>query len=135
MKKTLSALALLVLSGLAGAEDVTGANRILCSTARAQICFENGECYAVTPWELEIPDFVLIDTKKGVISTTAASGLNRETEFSKTDRSNGAIHLQGIDSGRAFSFVINEATGHMSAAIAADGFSVSVFGACTDAKP
>lgn len=36
-------------------------------------------------------------------------------------------------SGRAFSFVIDEATGHMTVAVSRDGLSVSVFGACTDA--
>ena len=33
---------------------------------------------------------------------------------------------------RAFSFVIEEASGHMTVAIARDGLSVTVFGVCTD---
>ena len=87
-----------------------------------------------TPWELAVPDFVIIDAKKGTISTTKASGLNRSTEFSKSERKDGLIHLQGVEGGRAFSFVIHEETGRMTAAIARDGLSVTVFGACTAAK-
>jgi hypothetical protein len=79
-----------------------------------------------------VPDFVVINTKKKTISTTKASGLNRSTEFSKVEKSDGLIYLQGVDRGRAFSFVIDEATGRMTVAVSRDGLSVTVFGACTD---
>jgi hypothetical protein len=109
MKKLLIAgLGLAVFAPVA-AEDVTGVTR------------------------LGVPDFVIIDTKKGTISTTKASGLNRFTEFTKSERKEGLIYLQGVEGGRAFSFVIHEATGRMTAAIARDGLSVTVFGACTAA--
>ena len=68
-----------------------------------------------------------------MISTTKASGQNRSTKFTKSDRTEGMITLQGVESERAFSFVIHEATGRMTAAIARDGLSVTVFGACTAA--
>lgn len=38
-----------------------------------------------------------------------------------------------MEGGRVFSFVIDEITGLLTAAIAEDGLSPSVFGACTDA--
>ena len=124
--------ALLLVAGTAAAENVEGVSEMICAAGQAQICFETGECFAATPWELDMPDFVIIDTKKKRISTTEASGLNRSTEFSKIERDNGRIMLQGIDGGRAFSFTIHESTGRMTAAIARDGLTVSVFGACTD---
>ena len=117
----------------AWAEDVGGVDRMVCAAGQAQICLETGECYAATPWELSVPDFVIIDMKKGMISTTKASGQNRSTKFTKSDRKDGMITLQGVESVRAFSFVIHEATGRMTAAIARDGLSVTVFGACTAA--
>ena len=87
---------------------------------------------AAVPWELSIPDFVVIDTKKKTVSTTKASQLNRSTSFAKVEKQDGLIYLQGIEGGRAFSFVIDEATGRMTVAVARDGLSVTVFGACTD---
>ena len=114
------------------AENLEGVDEMICSAGQAQICLENGECYAATPWELSVPDFVVINTKKKTVSTTKASGLNRSTEFSKVEKSDGLIYLQGIDRGRAFSFVIDEATGRMTVAVSRDGLSVTVFGACTD---
>jgi hypothetical protein len=133
MKKLLIAGLGLAVSAPVAAEDVTGVTRMVCASGQAQICLETGECYAATPFELAVPDFVIIDTKKGVISTTKASGLNRSTNFTKSERKDGLIYLQGVEGGRAFSFVIHEATGRMTAAIARDGLSVTVFGACTAA--
>ena len=134
MKKLLFASLGLAVSGAVAAEDVTGVTRMVCSAGQAQICLETGDCYSATPWELAVPDFVIIDTNKGTISTTKASGINRSTEFSKSERKDGLIHLQGVEGGRAFSFVIHEQTGRLTAAIARDGLSVTVFGACTSAK-
>ena len=133
MKKLLIAGLGLAVSAPVAAEDVTGVTRMICASGQAQICLETGECYAATPFELGVPDFVIIDTKKGTISTTKASGLNRFTEFTKSERKEGLIYLQGVEGGRAFSFVIHEQTGRMTAAIARDGLSVTVFGACTAA--
>ena len=132
MRKLLIISAGLILGSKAAAENLAGVDEMICSAGQAQICLETGDCYAASPWELSVPDFVVINTKKKTISTTKASGLNRSTEFSKVEKSEGLIYLQGIDRGRAFSFVIDEATGRMTVAVSRDGLSVTVFGACTD---
>ena len=100
MKKLIFACVGMAVSGAVTAEDVTGVARMICASGQAQICLETGDCYAATPWELSVPDFVIIDTKKGTISTTKASGLNRSTEFTKSERKEGLIHLQGVEGGR-----------------------------------
>jgi len=133
MKKATVVLAGLLLAGTAYADPLTGVNRFVCAASQVQICLERDTCYAASPWELDVPEFVVIDLDKNTISTTESSGDERSTEFSKATKDEGAIFLQGIEGGRAFSFVIDEATGYMSAAVARDGIVVSVFGACTDA--
>ena len=114
------------------AENLEGVDEMICSAGQAQICLETGDCYSAAPWELAIPDFVVINTREKTISTTEASELNRETTFCKVEKSNGLIYLHGTENGRAFSFVIDEATGRMTVSVARDGLSVTVFGACTD---
>ena len=131
-KKLAIASAMLAMTTIATAENVEGVDKMICAAAQAQICFETGECFAATPFELQVPDFILIDTKKRTVSTTKASGANRSTEFTHLTREDGLISLQGIEGGRAFSFVIEELTGQLTAAIARDGLTVTVFGACTD---
>ena len=115
------------------ADSITNAERLLCATSRVVACFEGGECIDVLPWELNIPQFVVIDTKKKTISTTKASNENRSTPIRTLQRDGGAIIFQGIEKGRSFGVVIDEESGLLTGSVARDGVAVSVFGACTDA--
>ena len=132
MKKLATAIVGLLAGGLVQADSLDGVNKMICAAAHVQICIENDKCYSATPSELGVPDFVVIDIKKKTISTTKASNQNRSTSFNSVAKSDGLIYLQGLEAQRAFSFVIDEATGRMTVAVSRDGLSVSVFGACTD---
>lgn len=133
--RIISGIALAVMLTLPGqavwADDLTGSNRFLCASVQATVCFEEGECAIDLPWNLNIPDFVEVDLEARLLSTTAASGLNRETPIEHLGRKDGTIVFHGFEMGRAFSWVITEETGQVTAAIAAEGVSVAVFGACT----
>lgn len=131
MRKVMIALAGVAIGALAQADQLTGIDRFICAAAQVQMCIENDSCYTASAWELNVPDFVVIDLDKKVVSTTKASGLNRSTTFTSVSKSNGTLFLQGVEAGRAFSFVIDEATGRMTVAVARDGITVNVFGACT----
>jgi hypothetical protein len=113
------------------ADELTGAGAFLCAAVAATQCTADGECSSGPPWNWKIPQFLEIDLKKNVIRTTQASGENRATPIKNSERSDGRIVLQGVEQGRAFSFVISEQTGMASAAIAADGMTITVFAACT----
>lgn len=118
-------------STAAYADDVTGADRILCTAVQATICDTSGECEIGSPWLWNIPQFIEVDFKAKTFGTTKASGENRQTPIKYIERADGLIFLQGVEGGRAFSFVIEEETGDLSAAVARSGVTVSVFGACT----
>lgn len=113
------------------ADDLTDSTRFLCAAVQATMCFEDGECVVDLPWNLNIPDFVEVDLEAKRLSTTDASGLNRMTPIEHVDREDGNIFLQGFEMGRAFSWVIDEQTGQITVAVAFEGVSVAVFGACT----
>ena len=115
------------------ADDVTGTDRLLCSASRIVVCFEEGDCAELTAEELGVPQFVVIDTKAKKLATTKASNENRSTPIASIGRADGLLFFQGVEQGRAFSFVVHEQTGHLTVAVSRDGLSVSVFGACTDA--
>ena len=131
MRRIYLACAGMIAAGVANAENLAGADEIICATAQAKICLETGDCYSAAPWELAMPDFVVIDLDKKVLSTTKSSRENRSTEVTIVETDEGVIYLQGIERGRAFSFVIDEITGRMTATVSRDGLSVTVFGACT----
>ena len=133
MKRYLVFLAGLFATASAFGENLTGVDELLCSVSRVVLCAETGECYDLEPWEADVPQFVVIDTRKKLVSTTRASSRPRSTPIRTYVREDGLIFLQGIEAGRAFSFVIDEDTGLVTVAVSRDGFAVSVFGACTDA--
>ena len=131
-KSVLACLGVLAAStGLA--EDLSGVDRFLCSVSQVSLCAETGECFDVQPWEIDMPQFVVVDTKRKMIATTRASAQQRSTAIANHHHDSGVIYLQGSDGGRVFSFVIDEITGLLTVAIAEDGLSLNVFGACTDA--
>lgn len=134
MNKVIAALCLSFLCGQLWAENITGENRLLCASNSVLICVEDGECFDVPPRDLDVPQFIIVDTRKNTLSTTAASGEKRSTTINGLEREEGRVYLQGIEGGRAFSFVIEEDSGAMSAAVAHEGLTVSVFGACTSAN-
>ena len=134
MRKIIPATFILAVAGPVLADDVSDADRLLCSASEVTVCFESSDCVDVMPWELDMPQFVIVDLKKKMLSTTKASGENRSTPIRFLQRQDQEIILQGAEAGRAFSFVIDEVTGLLTVAVARDGLSVSVYGACTDAE-
>jgi hypothetical protein len=134
MKRSVVASVGLMTSGAALADNLEGADRLLCAPEEIMICVEQAECYPAHGSELGVPDFVIIDLKNKKMQTTKASEQSRTTAFSSVTRNGGKIFLQGIDNGRAFSFVINEITGSLTVALSRDGVAVAVFGSCTNAK-
>ena len=126
------AAAAFVLVAAAGtAEDLRGADKILCAAVQATYCDTGGDCEIGMPWHWNVPEFVEIHLDKRIVSTTSAAERPRQTTVRTLEREGGEIYLQGVENGRAFSFVINEASGVASIAIAADEMTVSVFAACT----
>ncbi len=133
MKRSLVASVGLLAGGAVVADDLQGVDRLICATAEVVVCVEGAECYKLLPADVDVPAFIVVDIKNKRLSTTKASQENRATSIATLNRADGLIHLQGIDLGRAFSLVINEATGNVTAAVARDGVTVTVFGACTNA--
>ena len=134
MKRSVVASVGLLASGAALADNLEGADRLLCAPLQIMICVEEANCYPAHTDELGVPDFIIIDLKNKKMQTTKASGQARTSTFSSVSRSGGQIFLQGVENGRAFGFVINEATGSLTVAVSRDGVAVAAFGNCTNAK-
>ncbi len=134
MTKKILVTAILSISGASIADDLSGLDKFLCSPAQIIACYEGTDCMTLMPWEADIPQFVVVDTKKKLVSTTKGSGENRSTPIKSVQREDSTIYLQGVEGGRAFSFVIHEPSGLLTFSVARDGVTVTVFGACTDTK-
>ena len=131
LQYALSVAVILTLAGTVWGDDITGEDDFLCASANVNVCLDDGSCISAVPWEVGVPDFMNVDLKKRRLSTTESSGENRATEIDAIERLNGHIYLHGVDGDRVFSFVIDEMSGFITAAIARDGLTVTVFGSCT----
>ncbi len=113
------------------ADSLEGRDSFLCSTAQAVLCVADEECEQGSAFLFNVPQFIEVDLAAKVLRTTQASPDRRETPILHLQRADGLIILQGAERGRAFSIVIYESTGDLTAAVARDGFAVNAFGACT----
>ena len=136
MKTRCFAMALLIALAAPAlmADDVTGASKLLCTSVEATSCRDDGDCITDVPWSFNIPQFIEIDLAGKMLSTTKASDEVRQSPIQSLVRIDGAMVIQGLEQGRAYSFVINNKSGRLSAAVARDGITVTVFGACTPIK-
>lgn len=124
-------LVMILLCGAAGADDIDGHDRFICSVGDVTMCTVDLRCETGPPWRFNIPDFIIFDLEARLLRTTEASHENRQTPILHITREDGLIVLQGFEMGRAFSFNIEEATGILVATSAKpQGFS-GAFGVCT----
>lgn len=126
------AIALLFIPGVCIADDLSGLDKFLCAPVQVVTCSEGTDCLTLLPWEADMPQFVVIDTRSKLLSTVKGSDENRSTPIQSVVRDDSTIYLQGVEGGRAFSFVIDEPSGLLTASITRDGGTITVYGACTD---
>ncbi len=75
-----------------------------------------------------LPPFVKVNPKSNVISTMDES---RTSPIKHMERLDGKIILRGGEGARAWTVIVLEATGKMSAAVSAEEHGFLIFGACT----
>jgi hypothetical protein len=132
VKRTLSSVtALCVVAGVAAAEDLTGEDRILCAPGYVTHCSSGGDCETVPVGRIGLPHFLHIELDRKVIRSSDVNEDDLATPVQTMARENGKVYLQGIENERAFSILIDEATGDGSMAIIADGETATAFLYCT----
>jgi hypothetical protein len=113
------------------ADPVGGKMELLCAPAYVMHCSSGGKCELGPAENYNIPSFLRIDLDDRVILTSAASDEQQRTPIQQMSRENGEIYLQGVENGRIFAIVINEASGDLALGIISTGETATAFGACT----
>ena len=127
-------LAALLLSSALLADDLTDSDSLVCYGWSAFVCSIEGECEATAPWQLDMPDFLRLDLRARVVTSTETAPEERETEIQTLVRENGTIVLQGREGERAYSWLIVEATGEGTLTMSTPGEGITVFTLCTPAE-
>jgi hypothetical protein len=128
--------AVLILS-LAAASPVAAASAgfdgsvpLLCVPIEITECETGGKCYHGTAEDVNLPHFIKVNLKEKML-TGVGKAADRTTPISFMQRDNGRVVLHGGQNGRAWTAVISEATGKLSASISEEGTAFLIFGACT----
>ena len=113
------------------ADPVGGKMELLCAPGYVMHCSSGGKCELGPAENYNIPSFLRIDLDNRVILTSEASDEQQRTPIQQMSRENGEIYLQGVENGRVYSVVINEASGDLVLGIISTGETATAFGPCT----
>jgi hypothetical protein len=118
-------------AGAIYAEPVAGRDRMLCTAQQVSFCAPFEECRSGSPVDWNLPDFVVVDVAAKMLSTTASNEKPRASAIPHLQRDQGALYLQGMENGRAFTIMIVEESGDMSATVSTPNANISIYGVCT----
>jgi hypothetical protein len=128
-------LLLITLAVVAGdptaAENVGGANQMVCTAQHISFCPPFDACQAGSPVDWNVPDFLVVDVAAKTLSTTGSAEQPRATSMQHVSRDEGVLYLQGVENKRAYSIAIVEATGELAAAVSTPAANISIYGICT----
>jgi hypothetical protein len=116
--------------GAAFAADFDGSKTLRCVPTDASECTGAGECERVTVEEINIPKWIYVDFGKKEFSGKDSDGEQETTAIESVRTADGRTILQGAENGRAWSIVIDQASGDMSATVAANATGFVLFGVC-----
>lgn len=129
------ALAITLFAHPAAADNITGAQKILCTAVEATECYAEAGCTPGDPEDWNMPRFLKIDLENKQLSTTEASGEVRSSPMKHIEREDDRVFMQGVEDSRAFSIVLDQDSGTASIAIALERHVVAVFAYCTPLQP
>jgi hypothetical protein len=106
-----------------------GSVPLLCAVQDVMECGPGGDCQRRTLDAVNFPPFLVVDV--GAQSMAADDGSNRTAPIQHIERADGRVILQGGQMGRAWSAVIAQDTGRLSAGVLDQQGAFVLFGACT----
>ena len=117
-------------AAVAAADDLTGHDEFVCTAWHAVMCTTEGTCTPTEAWRLAMPDFIKVDLDARELATPEGTEQPRFTTIGSIGRNEGRIFLNGWQGERGYTWVINEASGEGSLALAEDNAVVTLFTAC-----
>jgi hypothetical protein len=123
----LASVALMAAAALpAAAGDFDGSKLLICAPVEAIDCSAGNGCEKSTPDEVGAPAFMRIDVGGKVVR-----GPKRTSPIQLLEKTDEQLLLQGTELGYAWTLVIDQETGKMSATLASREGTFVLFGPCT----
>jgi len=117
--------------GVALAAELDGSAPILCAVMAVTECDRWGACEPAEPGSAGLPPFVRVNVGQKALEATDGSGRKTAIHSSTLVKEKERLLLQGGENGRAWSVVIGQRSGEMTAAIVDHDGGFLVSGVCT----
>ena len=116
----------LMMSGAAAAGDFDGSKLLICAPVEAMDCGPGEGCSKERPEDIGAPNFLRIDFANKVIV-----GPKQTTPILVMDKSDDQILLQGKELGYAWTLVLAQESGTLTATLVNHEAAFVLFGSCT----
>ena len=124
-----AALGFFVASPAAAAGKYEGSAALICAVLVVHECAVDETCQPRTAENVGLPSLLRVDVNAMKVRNLDA-GKKLESTIKSADHVNNKLVLYGGEAGRGWSVSIQENTGKMSAAVAADDTGFVIFGQC-----
>ena len=108
-----------------------GSSDIVCAVMNVVACLDGSSCLQGSAKSFDLPELIILDTKKKVMRATYESGHNAVSPVKNLEHSGNHMLLQGVENSRGWDIAIDTKTGTMSGAGVGEAVSFLVFGTCT----
>ena len=117
-----------LLAASAARAEVDGSKPLVCDLVEAAQCDGLAACSDVTLEQIDLPGPIHVDFAGSRLHSTDEQ---RTSPIASVAKEDAVLLLQGSENGRAWTMVIDRATGHLSATLADAEGAIVIAGACT----
>jgi hypothetical protein len=113
---------------------IDGSRDVVCAVIKVVGCMEgntSSSCIEGSAKSFDLPELMILDTKKKVMKATYESGHNEVSPIKTLEHSGNHMIMQGIENSHGWSIAIDTKTGTMSGSAVGEDVSFLVFGTCT----
>ena len=116
---------------LSAAADIDGSKPLVCSLSKTVECGDNLDCLPGEAENVHLPELIRVDAKKKQLTILDAERAGETTAVANVSEVDGALILQGVESGLGWTMEIATATGEMTLAVTGSEIGFLVFGSCS----
>lgn len=129
-KKMVVLALVFILPGIANGASLNGTDPCICAVTKIIECLPGGDCLEITPEQALIPVFIKVNFKEKKLSSLDKND-PKSSKIGNVTIANGQIMLQGSEENRAWSMVVDQSNGKISASVSGKSHGFILFGKCT----
>ncbi len=113
------------------AAEIDGSKDIVCAVIEVVACVEDSGCVQNTARGFELPELIVVDSKKQVLRATDESGHKETSTIKNMEISGSHLIMQGVENSRGWTIAIDTKSGKMNGSTVGSDISFLIFGTCT----